>query len=56
MRLRQSFGLPPAEQAAPLAALVDETYDLIELHLPAVDVARLREIFEHGRLPAGPAD
>ena len=55
VRLRQSFALPAAERAAALAALVDETYDLIELHLPAVDVARLREIFRHERLPTGPS-
>jgi hypothetical protein len=55
-RLRESFALPAAEQAAALAALAAETYDLIERHLPAVDVARLREIFQHERAPAGPAD
>jgi hypothetical protein len=54
-RLRESFGAPAAEQAATLADLVSETYDLIELHIPDVDVARLREIFQHGRTPAGPA-
>jgi hypothetical protein len=55
-RLRQSFDLPAAEQAAVLADLIGETYDLVERHTPAVDVARLREIFEHERVPAGPSD
>lgn len=55
-RLRQSFAAPPAEQAAALASLIDETFDLIERHVPGVDVARLREIFHHERAAGGPAD
>jgi hypothetical protein len=55
-RLRRSFALPAAEQAAALADLVGETYDLLERHIPAVDVARLHEIFQHARTAAGPSD
>lgn len=55
-RLRTSFSLTPAEQAAELARLVDETYDLVERHVPAVDVERLRRIFQHARAPAGPSE
>ena len=55
-RLRESFALPAAEQAAAIADLVGETYDLIEQQLPAVDVGRLREIFQHARTTAGPSD
>lgn len=42
----------PAEQAAILAALVDETYGLVEEHVPSVDVARLRRIFRFERTPS----
>lgn len=37
--------MPADEAAAELTGLVRETYDLVEQHLPQVDVARLREIF-----------
>jgi hypothetical protein len=53
-RLRHSFSAPPAEQAAALAGLIDETYDLVERHVPGADAARLREIFRHGRTAVGP--
>jgi hypothetical protein len=36
---------------APEEALVDETYDLVDTHLPDVDVARLRAIFHFSRQP-----
>lgn len=54
LRLRGSFGLAPEAQAAALTALILETYDLIEQHVPEVDVARLRQIFGHTRTAAGP--
>ena len=55
-RLRDSFALDAAGRAAALTRLVTETYDLIEQEVPAVDVARLREIFRHERAAAGPTD
>jgi hypothetical protein len=48
-RLRIAFQAPPAEGAAVLAALVDETYDLLERQLPEVNVERLRTIFRYRR-------
>jgi len=48
-RLNRVFQLTPAEGGRRLAALVEETYDLVEQRLPAVDVARLRKIFRHRR-------
>jgi hypothetical protein len=48
-RLRIAFQAPPAEGAAVLAALVDETYDLLERQLPEVNVERLRAIFRYRR-------
>jgi hypothetical protein len=55
-RLRDSFALSAPKQAAALARLVMETYDLIEQEALDVDVPRLREIFEHERVAAGPGD
>ena len=40
-----------SNRSAELAKLVAETYDLIEQNAPAVDVARLRRIFDHARVP-----
>lgn len=51
-RARRSMRVEPAEQAAILAALVDETYDLVEEHVPSVDVERLRRIFRFARTPS----
>lgn len=48
-RLRQVSQLPPAEAAQALARLVEETYDLVEAHLPAVDVDWLRKVFRYQR-------
>ena len=48
-RLRRVYVGAPAECARELAALVEETYDLVEQQLPAVDVARLRAIFRYRR-------
>jgi hypothetical protein len=48
-RLRRVYQVGPAEGGRQLAALVEETYDLVEYHLPAVDVARLRRIYRYRR-------
>lgn len=48
-RLRQVYQLEPAAGAHALAALVEETYGLIETQLPAIDVDRLRSIFRYRR-------
>jgi hypothetical protein len=48
-RLRSAFTLPAPEGAAMLRELVEDTYDLIEVHLPGVDVARLRTLFRSDR-------
>src|SRR5260370_11511475 len=49
VRLNRVFQIDPAEGGRQLAAFVEETYDLVEQHLPAIDVARLRRIFRHRR-------
>lgn len=43
--------LPPAQAAAELAGLVEETYDLVEARLPAANAQRLRDIFRFQREP-----
>jgi hypothetical protein len=48
-RLTQVYQVPPAEAAPLLAALVEETYDLIEQHVPGIDVAWLRRVFRYRR-------
>jgi len=48
-RIRQAYTLPPEQGAAQVIRLLDETFDLIEAHLPEVDVKRLREIFHYQR-------
>jgi hypothetical protein len=48
-RLRSIYRLPPDRAAAELASLIEQTYDLIEKHYPAVDVERLRTIFRYRR-------
>ena len=50
-RLRSVFTLPTPEGAAALHTLVEETYDLVELHLPEVDVEHLRTQFRSDRQP-----
>lgn len=50
-RLRSVFTLPTSEAAAALRELVEETYDLVEVHLPEVDVERLRTLFRADRRP-----
>ncbi|HVX45786.1 MAG TPA: hypothetical protein VHC49_17985 [Mycobacteriales bacterium] len=50
-RLRGVFTLSTAEGAETLRRLVEETFDLIEAHLPEVDVERLRQLFRADRKP-----
>jgi hypothetical protein len=50
-RLRSAFTLPAPEGAKVLRGLVEETYDLVEVHLPEVDVERLRTLFRSDRRP-----
>jgi hypothetical protein len=51
-RLRAVLLEPPERTAALLAPLVEETYDLVAVHVDGVDVDRLREILRYGRPPA----
>lgn len=48
-RLNRVFQIAPAEGSRELTALVDETYDLIEQHLPQIDIAWLRSVFHYQR-------
>lgn len=48
-RLTRVYQVEPAIAAHELAALVEETYDLVEQHLPQVGVERLRTIFRYRR-------
>jgi len=48
-RLRTPYQVTPAEGARQVIALVEETFDLVEAHLPEVNIARLREIFRYQR-------
>ncbi|MFF0341093.1 hypothetical protein [Kribbella sp. NPDC004875] len=50
-RLRAVFTQPPAEAAETLRTLVEETFDLVETHLPEIDVDRLRATFRSDRKP-----
>ncbi|TDO45778.1 hypothetical protein EV643_112102 [Kribbella sp. VKM Ac-2527] len=50
-RLRSVFTLPAPEGAEALRSLFEETYDLVEVHLPEVDVDRLRALFRSDRQP-----
>lgn len=50
-RLRSAFTLAPSEGATVLRDLIEETYDLIVIHLPEVDVDRLRMLFRSDRSP-----
>lgn len=51
VRVRSVFTLPTAEGAEVLRTLIEETFDLIEVHLPEVDVDGLRMTFRSGRRP-----
>lgn len=48
-RIRASYPLRPGASKEELAALVEETYDLIERHVPEVDVRRLRAFLRYER-------
>jgi hypothetical protein len=48
-RLRRVYQVDPAEGGRQLAAMVEETYDLVAEHLPAVDVAWFRRVFRYRR-------
>lgn len=48
-RIREAYKAPPAEGARQVIALVEETFTLVEAHLPEVNVERLREIFRYRR-------
>ncbi|TCC25529.1 nucleotidyltransferase domain-containing protein [Kribbella speibonae] len=50
-RLRAVFGRPAPEGAQTLHDLIEETFDLVERHLPEVDVAALRATFRSDRKP-----
>ncbi|CAN5695238.1 hypothetical protein BH10CHL1_BH10CHL1_03850 [soil metagenome] len=48
-RLKRIYQVAPEEGAHQLAALVEETYDLVEQHLPTIDVDWLRQVFRYRR-------
>jgi len=48
-RLKRVYHVDPREGANMLSTLVEETYDLIETHLPEVDIEWLRRIFRYQR-------
>jgi hypothetical protein len=48
-RIRASYPLEAGRSKAMLAALVEETHDLVEEQLPELDVERLREILRYDR-------
>lgn len=48
-RLKELYVLPPEGAVKSMIRLVDETYSLIEQHIPEVDVERLRQIFHYER-------
>ncbi|MCB8961023.1 MAG: hypothetical protein H6651_11965 [Ardenticatenales bacterium] len=43
------WSLGPAEQAEALRRLIEESYDLVETHLPEANVAWLRDVFRYQR-------
>lgn len=48
-RIRRAYQVESVERESLLAALVEDAYDLVERHVPGVDVERLRAIFRHRR-------
>jgi hypothetical protein len=48
-RIRRTYEVEDAERERLLVKLVEETYDLVERHVPGVDVDRLRTIFRYRR-------
>lgn len=55
-RVRAVFTRPAPEGAQTLHDLIEETYDLVERHLPEVDVDALRATFRSNRKPIESAD
>jgi hypothetical protein len=49
VRMRASYPLRPGASKAGLTQLVEETYDLIEEHLPEIEVERLRGFLRYER-------
>jgi hypothetical protein len=49
VRIRTSYPLRPGASKETLTGLVEETYDLIEEHLPEIDVERLRGFLRYER-------
>jgi hypothetical protein len=54
-RLKRVYHVAPAEVAQILKDLVEETYNLVEIHLPEVDVDWLRQVFRYQRPILGQA-
>ena len=48
-RMNQVFLEPPQKAASILTDLVDETYDLVETHLPELDISWYRNVFHYQR-------
>jgi hypothetical protein len=48
-RLQQVYTVPPAEGAHVLAMLVEDTFSLVEQHLPEIDVNWFRAVFRYRR-------
>lgn len=48
-RLQEAYTLPPEDGAKSIVKLVDETYALIEQHMPEIDVRWLRRVFHDER-------
>jgi hypothetical protein len=48
-RLQEVYVLPPEEGVRSIIKLVDETYTLIEGHMPEIDVGWLRKVFHYKR-------
>ena len=48
-RLQAAYTAEPDELGPLLSALVEETYDLVEQHVPGADVDRLRALFRYRR-------
>lgn len=48
-RIRDTYGSESPDAERVLSDLIEETYDLVEAHVPGVDVDRLRNIFRYRR-------
>lgn len=49
LKLRHPYESLPAEGAQQIIRLVEDIYDLVETHLPEINIERLREIFRYRR-------